>query len=586
MSLTPQALGEYLVNHKLITPEQFKDALMAVGRSNLPFPQVLVSMRFISEDKLLRVMAAQIGVSSWLIEKDPPNPESLVYIPPEVCEKHQILPVQIRGDLLVLAMRNPLDLETIEMAREVSGKRIEPVLASADRLVRAIERAKIRVTQSAEGENTDGLVAQALSSGGAGDANAKAANLLSEVDTRPVVGLVNQILSDAIRMGASDIHIEPRNNRIDVRFRLDGELQRVKELPTDLMPMLATRLKIMSELDIVESRVPQDGHMTVQLDGREVDVRISMIPNAHGQRFVLRILDKSFSLRKLGELGMNDRNLAMFRSLIAKPYGMVLVTGPTGSGKTTTLYGALREIMKATNNIMTCEDPIEYDIDGINQAQVNEKVGLTFGAQLRAVLRQDPDVILVGEIRDRETADTAIRAALTGHLVLSTLHCNDSPSAVPRLLDMAIDPFLLSTCLIGVTSQRLVRQLCPHCRQVDEHPDDAEVLEAAFGQGEWPPIYKPKGCPICFGTGYRGRIGVHELLPVTPEVASAIASRLPMPEVRAVASKFGYEPLQVDAMRRVLEGRTSLAEAKRQVFFETWNAGRGTEPRVDLADAA
>jgi len=583
MTLTPQALGEYLVNHKLITPEQFKDALVAVSRSNLPLPQVLVAMRFISEDKLLRVMAAQIGVSSWFIEKDPPSSDALGYIPPELCEKHQILPVQIRGDLLVLAMRNPLDLATIELAREVSGKRIEPVLASADRLVRAIERAAIRVRD--EGENTDGLVAQALSNA-SGEANSKATNLLTEEDTRPVVGLVNQILSDAIRMGASDIHIEPRNNRVDVRFRLDGELQRVKELPSDLMPMLATRLKIMSELDIVESRVPQDGHMAVQLDGREVDVRISMIPNAHGQRFVLRILDKCFSLRKLSELGMNERNLAMFRSLIAKPYGMVLVTGPTGSGKTTTLYGALREIMKATNNIMTCEDPIEYDIDGINQAQVNEKVGLTFAAQLRAVLRQDPDVILVGEIRDRETADTAIRAALTGHLVLSTLHCNDSPSAVPRLLDMAIDPFLLSTCLIGVTSQRLVRQLCPHCRQIDQSPEDAEVLEAAFGEGEWPPIYKAKGCPICFGTGYRGRIGVHELLPVTPEVASSIASRRPMPEVRAVASKFGYEPLQVDAMRRVLEGRTSLAEAKRQVFFETWNAGRQTEPRVELADAA
>lgn len=582
MSQTPHAIGEYLVNHKLITRDQLADALAAQRRSSLPLTQILVTMRYISEDKLLRVLAAQMGVAPWFIEKEPPSLEALDQLSPELCEQHQILPVQVRGDLLVLAMRNPQDLEVIELVKNVTGKRIEPVLAAGDRLTRAIERARVSVQRE---EQMDGLVAQALTNSSA-DAPARNTNVLTEEDTRPVVGLVNQILSEAIRVGSSDIHLEPRANRVDVRFRLDGELQRVKELPPDIMPMLATRLKIMSELDIVETRMPQDGHMSVELDGREVDVRISVLPNAHGQRFVLRILDKSFSLKKLTELGMNDRNLSMFRSLIAKPYGMILVTGPTGSGKTTTLYAALREIMRATNNIMTCEDPIEYEIDGINQSQVNEKVGLTFAAQLRAVLRQDPDVILVGEIRDRETADTAIRAALTGHLVLSTLHCNDSPSAVPRLLDMAIDPFLLSTCLIGITSQRLVRVLCPHCRQKDADPEEAEVLEAAFGQGAWPPIYKSKGCPICFGTGYRGRVGVHELLPVTPEVAASIASRRPMPEVRAIAAKYGYEPLQVDAMRRVLEGRTSLAEAKRQVFFETWAKKRQADPREKIAEAA
>jgi type IV pilus assembly protein PilB len=581
MSHTPQALGDYLVNHKLITRDQLSEAIQAQLRSGQPLSQILVSMRFVAEDKLLRAMAAQMGVAPWFIEKDQPQPEALQFIPNDACDKHQILPVQVRGDLLVLAMRNPLDLEVIELARNLSKKRIEPVLAIGDKLVRAIERAAV---QLADPDRMDGYVAQALSN--AGEGVQRAQNVLSEEDTRPVVGLVNQILSDAIRMGASDIHLEPRASRVDVRFRLDGELQRVKELPPDLMPMLSTRLKIMAELDIVETRLPQDGHMNVQLDGREVDVRLSVLPNAHGQRFVLRILDKSFSLKKLTELGMNERNLGMFRSLISKPYGMLLVTGPTGSGKTTSLYAALREILKSTTNVMTCEDPIEYEIEGINQSQVNEKIGLTFAAQLRAVLRQDPDVILVGEIRDRETADTAIRAALTGHLVLSTLHCNDAPSAVPRLLDMGIDPFVLSTCLIGVTSQRLVRVLCPHCRQKDEQPEEAEVIETVFGTGDRPPIYKGVGCPICMRTGYRGRIGVHELLPVTPEVASAIASRRPMPEVRAVAARFGYEPLQVDAMRRVLEGRTSLAEAKRQVFFETWGSPRDEGAPTELPEAA
>ena len=581
MSQQPHAIGEYLLSQKLIVPDQLEKAYAAHKRTGLPLGQILVSMRFITEEKLLRVMAAQMGVAPWFVVKEPPAHEALLLIAHEICEKHQILPVQVRGDLLVLAMTNPLDSELIDLAHDLSKKRIEPVLASSDALARAIDRAGMQRTN---GEGLEGYVAQALST--SDGAEVKGTNLLSEEETRPVVGLVNQILGEAIRMGASDIHIEPRANRVDVRYRLDGELQRVKELPSDIMPMIAARLKIMAELDIVETRLPQDGHIGVQLDGRQVDIRLSAIGGSYGQRIVLRILDKSFSLRKLTELGMNDRNLGMFRSLVTKPYGMLLVTGPTGSGKTTTLYAALREIIKSTTNVMTCEDPIEYEIDGISQSQINEKIGLTFATQLRALLRQDPDVILVGEIRDKETADTAIRAALTGHLVLSTLHCNDAPSAIPRLLDMSIDPLLLSTCLIGATSQRLVRVLCPHCRVVDEQPEEAGILDAIFSNDERPPIYRPKGCPICMRTGYRGRFGVHELLPVTPDVAGAIADRRPMPEVRAIAGAHGYEPLQVDAMRRVLEGRTSLSEAKRHVFFESWATSMRSEEKNSLRKAA
>jgi type IV pilus assembly protein PilB len=565
MSGLPQALGEYLVNHRLLRPEQLDAALEAQRHSSLPLSQVLVGMRLISEEKLLKAMAAQMSVSPWFVDRDAPSPEALALIPLEACEKHQFLPVQVRGDLLVLAMRNPLDFEAIELARNLSGKRIEPALASGDRLVRAIERAGIQI---GEQDRLDGIVAQALSTSDRAD-RAKAANVLTEEETRPVVALLNQVLTDAIRMGASDIHVEPRSGRVDVRFRIDGELQRARELPSDLLPMLATRLKILADLDIVETRLPQDGHIAVQLDGREVDLRLSALPSAYGQRFVLRVLDKRFSLRSLHDLGMNPSNLDAFRSLIEKPFGLVLVTGPTGSGKTTTLYAALREIVGASRNVMTCEDPIEYELDGISQSQVNEKIGLTFAAQLRAILRQDPDVILVGEIRDRETADTALRAAMTGHLVLSTLHCNDAPSVAPRLLDMGVDPFLLSHCLIGATSQRLVRTLCRHCREADDDADGAALFASALGEGLCPAVYRAKGCPMCFGTGYRGRMGVHEALTVTPDVASAIAARLPMAQVREAAAAHGYEPLQVDAMRRVLEGKTSLAEAKRQVFFES-----------------
>ena len=582
MSNQPHAIGEYLLSQKLIVPDQLEAALAAQKRTGLPLGQILVSMRFISDEKLLRVMAAQLGVAPWFVEKEPAAKDALYLVPHEVCEKHQILPVQVRGDLLVLAMTDPLDSDLIELASSLSNKRIEPVLAAGDALTRAIERAGM---QRSNNERLDGYVAQALSNSD-GVAVPKGTNLLTEEETRPVVGLVNQILSEAIRMGASDVHLEPRANRVDVRYRLDGELQRVKELPFDIMPMLAARLKIMAELDIVETRLPQDGHIGVQLDGREVDIRMSVIGGSNGQRIVLRILDKSFSLRQLTELGMNDRNLGMFRSLVTKPYGMLLVTGPTGSGKTTTLYAALREILKSTTNVMTCEDPIEYEIDGISQSQVNEKIGLTFATQLRALLRQDPDVILVGEIRDKETADTAIRAALTGHLVLSTLHCNDAPSAIPRLLDMSIDPLLLSTCLIGATSQRLVRVLCTHCREEDKEPEEAGILEAIFGDSPRPAIYRAKGCPICMRTGYRGRMGMHEIMTVTPDVATAIAARSPMPDVRAIAGSNGYEPLQVDAMRRVLEGRTSLAEAKRHVFFETWATSLRSEEKSSVRRAA
>ncbi|HWA82391.1 MAG TPA: GspE/PulE family protein, partial [Fimbriimonadaceae bacterium] len=307
-----------------------------------------------------------------------------------------------------------------------------------------------------------------------------------------------------------------------------------------------------------------DGRVAVHIDGRQVDLRVSVLPNHHGQRIVLRILDQSRSLKSLGEIGFRDRDLHLFKSLVGKPYGMFLVTGPTGSGKTTTLYAALAELRNVANNIMTCEDPIEYEIDGVNQSQVNEKVGLTFATQLRATLRQDPDIILVGEIRDGETAQTAMRAAMTGHLVLSTLHCNDAPSAIPRLLDMEIDPFLLSTSLIGVMSQRLLRVLCPHCKE-ERRPSGEDLdLLLSFGYGSGS-VWTPRGCAMCSGTGYKGRAPVHEIMPITPQLAKMIAER---EQVEALREAAGFVSMQREAIDMVADGRTSLAEAQRVVFFD------------------
>ena len=569
MAHVKKRLGDHLLSLKLITQRQLDQALELQRDSPAPLGSILVSLGFLTEDLLLNALAAQMGVAPWRLDESPPTAEAVGKVPGHLCKTYQVLPVAVRSDLLVLAMRNPLDLDAIDLVRNFSGMRIDPVLVDADRLMKAIE--DVHNVEGTSGRVVDGYVSAALEDFNLDQNQKTNREQLGEADTRPVVGLVNQLLSDAIRLGASDVHIEPRFDRVDVRYRIDGEMMKVKEVPLSLHPMLTTRLKIMAELDIVEFRVPQDGRVSVTIDGRMVDLRVSVLPNQHGQRIVLRVLDKTASVKTLDEIGFSEKHLKMFRDQIRKPYGILLVTGPTGSGKTTTLYGAISELRKNSNNIMTCEDPIEYEIDGVNQSQVHEKVGLTFVTQLRAILRQDPDIIMVGEVRDGETAETAIRAALTGHLVLSTLHCNDAPSAIPRLLDMDIDPFLLSTCLIGVVSQRLMRLLCTHCR-MNVRPDEEErdFLSMVLKGNETPMLWKPVGCPHCNNTGYRGRTAVHEIMPMPGEIAKAIANRDSIEVVREIASRYGYRPMRDEAMDLVLTGQTSLSEARRQVFFEAY----------------
>ena len=536
-------LGELLLSLKLLKKEQLDQALDIQRETAAPLGSILVSLGYVREDQLLNALASQDGVSPWRIDEQPPAQEALTKVPPHVCRALQVIPVRVQGDLLVLAMRNPLDLDAIDMVRNLTGQRIEPVLAEEGRLGRAIDRF---CHEGASAGTMDGFVTEALVQFQASAIAGNQQSLLTEKDTRPVVGLVNQVLSDAIRMGASDVHVEPRSDRVDIRYRIDGELTKVRDIPLSLLPMFVTRLKIMADMDIVEFRLPLDGRVNAQIDGRSVDLRVSTLPNQYGQRVVLRILDKSRSLKKLDDLGFSLDCLSTFRSLLRRPHGIMLVTGPTGCGKTTTLYAALQELRKVTRNIMTCEDPIEYEIDGISQSQVNDKVGLGFVSQLRATLRQDPDIILVGEIRDAETAETAIRAALTGHLVLSTLHCNDAPSAVPRLLDMGVDPFLLSSSLIGVMSQRLIRTLCNDCK------------------GE---ATAKKPCRSCGESGFRGRMAVGEIMTVNGAVATAIGNRSSMDDLIRAASRAGYRPMEAAAEAMVASGKTTVKEAQRHVFF-------------------
>ncbi|MFQ3668276.1 MAG: GspE/PulE family protein, partial [Fimbriimonadaceae bacterium] len=466
----------------------------------------------------------------------------------------------------------------LDVLRNLTGRRIEPCFALPEPLARAIEASSGYL---AECETLDAFVQQAISE--MKPDVARQENRIAEIESRPVVSVVNRILADAIRMGASDVHIEPHHDRVEVRYRQDGQMVKVRELPLGMMPMLATRIKIMSELDIVETRLPQDGRVTVEIDARSVDLRVSVVPNKHGPRIVLRILDRSISLRPLESLGFRIDNLALFRNMIRRPHGLVLVTGPTGSGKTTTLYAALDELRSETTNIMTCEDPIEYDIDGISQAQINEKVGLTFAKLLRAALRQDPDVILVGEIRDAETAETAIRASLTGHLVLSTLHCNTAISAVPRLLDMGVDPYLLSTCLVGVTAQRLVRRLCPRCAtaaRLDDEAREMMILAGADPEG----ARDPGACPRCMDSGYRGRVAVHEVMPIGGALSEAIASQAPVEHVRQLARQAGYRPMLADALYRVAAGETSIAEVKRMISWDRAELDAGADRGLSGGD--
>jgi type II secretory ATPase GspE/PulE/Tfp pilus assembly ATPase PilB-like protein len=386
----------------------------------------------------------------------------------------------------------------------------------------------------------------------------------------PAVQMVNAMISDAVRMGASDIHIEPRKDRLEVRLRVDGVLQNwgqgayANGLPKDLQDTVVARVKVMAELDINEKRLPQDGRITITLPGKSIDLRISSLPVLYGEKIVMRLLDRGMSVRPLDGLDFSPHNKTAFEELIHQPLGLILVTGPTGSGKTTTLYSALNVLRSKTTNIVTCEDPVEYDMEGINQSQVFERIGLTFARQLRAILRQDPDIILVGEIRDAETAEIAFRAAMTGHLVLSTLHSNDAPTSVTRLIDMGVPPFLISSGLIGMVAQRLVRRLCPACRrQGPPTPQQAALLTIDPAM----PIWHPVGCQRCSGTGYQGRIGVHEVVSVDERFQRLVMDKAPSSDLRRAANAAGMVPIREDALLKIRAGLTSAEDVIRQVYL-------------------
>lgn len=581
-------LGELLIDQKLLTRDQLEECLSEQRTSKAPLGSIILEKGILSANKLMQVLAAQLGVSPWFPEQQPPQDLAVASVPPVLMQRYQAMPVAILDRTLVVAMRNPGDIDAIDAIRNITGMKIEPALADEVILSRLIESALARGDMAATGQKVPkvggNFVDQAMGELAKSGKLKNDEAALTEAETRPVVGLINEIISTAVRRKASDVHIEPRENRVEVRYRIDGQLVPVMEFPVELMPMVTARIKIMAEIDVVEYRTPQDGRILVNIDQRRIDLRLSVLPNYFGPRIVMRVLDRNVALRKLDELGFSERNVDLFRRMIDRPYGLVLVTGPTGSGKTTTLYAALNELKTTANNIMTCEDPVEYAIDGINQSQVREKIGLTFATQLRAILRQDPDVVLVGEIRDHETAETAIRASMTGHLVLSTLHCNDAASAVPRLLDIGIDPFMLSSSLVGVVAQRLLRCLCPNCRVQGEADRETSEAMTAFGLYSSEPVWNAVGCSRCFNTGYSGRMGVHEVLPVPSEVASLVANRASGPQITELAYAYGFRTMHEEAIERVRAGETTFVEAKRLISFDNFvREGTSQESPLRLA---
>jgi type IV pilus assembly protein PilB len=530
-------------------------AVSASDESGRPLRDVLVDDGIVTEVELAEALAQAYGVKSVDLDSYPIDAAATAKIPFALARRHRLLGISLDDDEIVVAVADPGDVLALDDVRAATGLTVRPVVVARDELAKAIER-----FQRSETDLDD--VAATL----AADATPMFANSLDAIgEEAPIVRFVNGLIEQAIENRASDLHLEPSDDDLRVRFRIDGVLHEVDTVPRAVQSALISRLKIMSGVDITERRVPQNGRITVELNGRRVDLRAATLPTVWGEKIVLRVLDTGGIDLELKRLGFTEHNYERFSASFKKPHGMLLVTGPTGSGKSTTLYATLTEISKPEINIITVEDPVEYRLPGVNQVQVNHKAGLTFAAVLPAILRSDPDVVLIGEIRDRVTAQLAVEASLTGHLVLSTLHTNDAPSALTRLIEMGIEPFLVGSSLDCVMAQRLARRLCQWCKE-PYLPPHAELVAARwpFDELEAPAqMWRAVGCRSCAGTGYRGRIALHEIMPVSEEIERLAVERASSHEIQRVAMAEGMDVLRTDGLRKAAAGETTLAEVLR-----------------------
>ncbi|MHB9003697.1 MAG: GspE/PulE family protein [Coriobacteriia bacterium] len=553
MEYRQERLGDVLVSIGSITSEQLAEALASQARIGGKLGEVLVRELILSEEQLASALAQQKKLEFKSLANYPIDRTVAAMIPERVARRRQILPLAIEDGMIILAMADPLDIESIDECEMRTGMKARVVVVPVSQLAHAID--KYVASSDAFQDMVESV------------SDFEEAEEAAAADDVPVVRLVNQLIREAVRDGASDIHIEPERNRVAVRYRIDGVMNEVMELPIAVRPGITSRIKIMAEMDISERRRPQDGRIGLKVDDRPVDIRVASLPTPQGETLTLRVLNSELVFRALTDVGLSEKNLASMREMLARPYGALFMSGPTGSGKSTTLYGALQELNERTRTIITVEDPIEYDMAGITQVAINPKIGLTFAGGLRTILRSDPDVVMVGEIRDPDTAAMAVQAALTGHLVLSSLHTNDAPSALTRLTDMGVAPYVTSSGLIGVCAQRLVRVLCPECKEKLKI-SGARLVAAGFGatESKQVKIYGPVGCDACGGSGFRGRIGIFEVMPMNDELTLAFLERAPAERLREIALGCGMVPMRRDALDKVAAGITSLEEINRVVI--------------------
>lgn len=532
-----------------------------------PLDDALREANGVQEDRLLKALASTLDMPYVELEKITPSKEYLSGFPAKILLDRHLLPLCDQDGVTTVATSRVFDSTGLEELRMATGRECRAVLAPASEIERCIKRSLGIGADTLQSMDNDSVEV-------VNDASDDEMDLSKAAEDASIIKFVNQLLAEALEMRATDVHVEPFENQLRVRYRVDGELVEANIPPSvkRFHAAIVSRIKILSHLDIAEKRLPQDGRIRLKVGGREIDLRVSVIPMIHGEAVVLRILDRGDALLGLEHLGMSSRDSKWFNKVLELPHGIVLVTGPTGSGKTTTLYAALSKINDIERKIITVEDPVEYQLRGINQIQVNVKSGLTFAAGLRAILRHDPDVVLIGEIRDHETAEIAVQASLTGHLVFSTLHTNDAPGAATRLIDMGVEPYLVASSLELVLAQRLVRLICKQCKDVDT-TSDVKSLRQEFGDVVPETLYKGKGCRNCQGTGYRGRAGVFEMMPITDELRTLILERRSSQELRKVATHQGMNSLRGDAWRLVREGRTTVDEVVRNTKDESISLG-------------
>ncbi len=579
MAKNQKKLGEILVDLGVCQPKEVEQALAHAKKQNMRIGEAMIDLKICSESNVFKALAAQYNMEYVDLDKSAVPPNAVNLIPDDLMRKYVIIPLGVEGGKIRVAIHDPLDFEMQEILRFRLGKDIRPVLAPKNRIKqildelfntsaantidktmdRTIDRLKDSLDKTLDkslDKSLDRSIDKSIDVEGMGE------DAQNDATQAPIIKLVQSLIAEAVRNRASDIHIEPMKDRVQLRYRIDGECVVRDKIPVRMKGPLISRLKIMAGIDIAEKRLPQDGRIKLKVDNQQIDFRVSSLPAVHGESMVLRILRPDSVRIGLEKMGFEEEDYKAFQKIIRRPNGIFLVTGPTGSGKTTTLYGALNVLNRPDRKIITAEDPVEYNFPGINQCQIREGIGFTFKSVLRAMLRQAPNIILVGEIRDLEVAEIAIQAALTGHLVFSTLHTNDAPGAITRLIDMGVKPFLVASAIQAVMAQRLIRVLCPKCKQVDRDPDPTWLRRCGISESDLKDkvLYKPRGCDHCTGTGFRGRLGVFEMMQMNSEIRNLAFERAPTNKIRKAAIASGMKTLLGDGKIKVLNGVTTAEE--------------------------